>query len=94
MPLNVPKAEAEGIADKLVDAVQHGVPSTPEKEEPSDETAAAGDTESPSKRVKIHFSAEVKVWFLDLVHFKWRDTLSQRQTWTTSRRRLTRQGTA
>ena len=51
MPLNLSEAEAESIAGKLVDAVQHA----PEKEEPS---------ESPSKRVKIHHSAEVKDWFL------------------------------
>ena len=37
LPLNVP----------IVDAVQHGTPSTPEQEEPIDEAAAAGDTESP-----------------------------------------------
>ena len=54
LPLNVSEAEAERIAAKLVDAVQHA----PEKEEPS---------ESPSKRVKIHHCAEVKDWFLDLV---------------------------
>ena len=54
LPLNVSEAEAERIAAKLVDAVQHA----PEKEEPS---------ESPSKRVKIHHCAEVKDWLLDLV---------------------------
>ena len=67
MPLNVPETEAERIAGKLVDDVQHGMPSTPEEEESSDEAAAAGDTVSPSKRVMIHHSAEVKDWFLDLV---------------------------
>ena len=51
MPLNVSEAEAERIAAKLVDVVQHA----PEKEEPS---------ESPSKRVNIHHCAEVKDWFL------------------------------
>ena len=51
------RAEAERTAGKLVDAVPHGTPSTPEEEEPGDEAAAAGDTKSPSKRVKIHHSA-------------------------------------
>ena len=58
LSLDVSGAEAERIAGKLVDAVQHGTPSIPEEEEPS---------ESPSKRVKIHHCAEVKDWFLDLV---------------------------
>ena len=54
MPLNVSEAEAERIAGKLVDAVQHAR----EKEEPGGEAGAVGDTESPSKRVKINHCAE------------------------------------
>ena len=54
LPLNVSEADAERIAAKLDDAVQHA----PEKEEPS---------ESPPKRFRIHHCAEVKDWFLDLV---------------------------
>ena len=63
MPLNVSEAEAERIAGKLVDAVQHA----PKKEELGGEAGAVGDAESPSKRVKIHHCAEVKDWCLDLV---------------------------
>ena len=75
MPLNESEAQAERIAGKLVDALQHRTPSTPEEEEPSDEAGAVGDTESPSKRVKIHHSAAVKDWFLDLVAIQ-RDRLN------------------
>ena len=51
------EAVAERIAGKLVDASQHGQPTTAEEEEPSG---------SPSERVKVHNSADVKDWFLDL----------------------------